>query len=214
MRCFPISLYLVCTFIWLASNCTALPERSIVPHPADGLPMESELIMSPCLLVRAMVKTMFGIIKMWCPVKGAFTTGRANVTALSWEKKNIIMIKKSCFSSLVFALCCQAARGGRAHICCPGPWRNPSQEWLCLQSKRGEFEGGMWKAAIGLPEIRNLGCSSPESWPGAPETTEPVKHKATTLNSLSAICIFNNFSSERCPVPTGIFASIRSWLLI
>lgn len=62
--CFPISLYLVCTFILLSSNCTALPERSIVPHAANGLPMESELIMSPCLLLRVMVKMMFGIIKM------------------------------------------------------------------------------------------------------------------------------------------------------
>lgn len=57
----------------------------IVLHPADGPPMESELIISPCLLTRAMVMMMFGVIKMWWPVKDAFTTGRDNVTALSWK---------------------------------------------------------------------------------------------------------------------------------
>lgn len=61
---------------------------------------------------------MFGIIKMWCPVKDAFTTGRANVTALSLEK--IIIIKKKKKLPFFFSNICPVlsgcTRGSCSHL--------------------------------------------------------------------------------------------------
>lgn len=105
--------------------------------------MESELIMSPCLLVRAMVKTMFGIIKMWCPVKGAFTTGRANVAALSWEKKNVIMIKKLLFFSSICPVLSGCTRGPCSHLL-PRPLKE-SFTGVTLPAKQ---TGGVWRGHV------------------------------------------------------------------
>lgn len=124
------------------------------------------------------------------------------------EKKK----KKSCFSSSpIFALCCHAAGGAALASVVHSP------EGVLHKSESACKEtGGFWRWHVESchRSSRNLFCKSRKSWPGAHETTVLVKYKVITLNSLSAICIFNNFSSERCPVPTGIFASICSWLLI
>lgn len=148
---------------------------------------------------------MLGIIKMWCPVKDAFTTGRANVTGQSWGEKK----KKVAFLLLQYLPCAAMLREGPLwHLL-----SIPPKESFTRVSLSAKKTGGFWRWHVESchRSSRNLFCKSPKSWPGAHETTVLVKYK---LNSLSAICIFNNFSSERCPVPTGIFASIRSWLLI
>lgn len=134
----------------------ALPERSIVPHLADGLLMEPNYY--PLSFCISYGQDTVGIIKMWCPVKDALRSGRANVTALSLERrKEKKKEEERCFSSPpVFALCCHAAWRGHPGICYPFPWRSPSQEWICLQRRQENFEDSMWKVAIGLPEISSL----------------------------------------------------------
>lgn len=150
---------------------------------------------------------MFGIIKMGCPLKDAFTTGRANVTALSWETKK--GSQNLAFLLLEYLLCAVMLHEGLYWHLLSIPPKEPFTR-VNLPAKE---TGGFWRWHVESchRSSRNLFCKSHKSWPGAYETTVLVKYKVITLNSLSAICIF---SSERCPVPTGIFASICSWLLI
>lgn len=188
------------------SNRTAFPKRSIVSHLADVLVMESELLITPSPLRWAMVKMLFGIIKMWSPAKGAFTIGRANVTALSWEK-----IKKLLFFSNICPVLPRCVKGPYWHLL-----SIPLKESFTEVNLPAKKAGGFWRWHVESchRSSRNLFGKSPKSWPRAYETTVLLKYKVITMNSLSVICIFNNFSSETCPVPAGLFASIHSWFLI
>lgn len=190
----------------------ALPERSIVPHLADGLLMEPNYY--PLSFCISYGQDTVGIIKMWCPVKDALRSGRANATALSLERrkeKKKGRRKVLFFSSSICPVLSCCVKGPSWHLL-----SIPLKESFTRVNLPAKTTGGFWRQHVESchRSSRNLFSKSHKSWPGAYKTTVLLKHKVIALNSLSAICIFNNLSSESCPAPTGIFASIHSWLLI
>lgn len=185
----------------------AFPERSIVPHPADGLSMESELIINPAYLCKQWSRWCLALLR--CEVLSRMPL---QLEELMWQLWAVEKDKKVAFLLLQHLPCAVMLREGPHWHLLSIPPKEPFTR-LNLPAKKTE---GFWRWHVESchRSSRNLSCKSHKSWPGAYETTGLVKYKVIALNSLSAICIFNNFSSERCLVPTGIFASIRSWLLI